>query len=353
MSLRINKGEKPKIADKDIICYKGFDFDGLSGSLISPWKHASWNFLKDPIMKAAGDPEVGEYYIDGGYIHSFKDASGIKEVANNVALHIECIIPKGTEYYEGIEFDNLPGYASKEVRFSKILESKAEFPISPEYTKIIQEDSLSGDLVEDTLTGKRFKRFPLPLDPSEIAATEWILEGLNGWGYGYRRSLYRSLCLFQGRSCISSNYVFLPANGYKEVVDQEELEDIKKTLLSELCFLGCTSIGRVFKGPAGKLHILSFNGMFNEAWKKKTLSDLILDSYNLNTKEHKSLLVFGVERFMNILDSFDFHLRAKKDKVSSRYEEIIKEMSRKVEEEFKKAGYDDFLDCPHHCRRHF
>ncbi len=45
----------------------------------------------------------------------------------------ECIIPKGTKYYEGCEIHKIHSYASKQIRFVKRLQNpKAPKPIQTE-----------------------------------------------------------------------------------------------------------------------------------------------------------------------------------------------------------------------------
>ena len=95
-----------------------------------------WNRCEEP------HPEGIEIYaaIYGGVFHSFKYLSDTedffhngKKVGYNVGngsykLIVECVIPAGTEYYEGVfEDTGIPSYGSRYIRYRKILAVETTF----------------------------------------------------------------------------------------------------------------------------------------------------------------------------------------------------------------------------------
>ena len=129
MCLFINHLE-PKIADKDIICYKlvkRTEIKGIYKSSFIGFEYIirqlytkqlytnnikiefSYKFIKDRILSG--------YSIEEGMFHSYENyLSAITVLPNRVTL--KCIIPKGAYYFEGY-FGNYPSYASSQI---KILE---------------------------------------------------------------------------------------------------------------------------------------------------------------------------------------------------------------------------------------
>ena len=118
---------KPKIADKDIVCYKLVERTKIKGIYKSSFQRFEYvirqlytnnidisfiNKIKKHFYKCF-------YIIEEGMFHSY--ASYLYPVIlsplPNCAL-LKCIIPKGAYYYEGY-FDDLPSYASSQI---KILE---------------------------------------------------------------------------------------------------------------------------------------------------------------------------------------------------------------------------------------
>ena len=118
---------EPKIADKDIICYKLVEktkIKGIYKSYFQEFEYIirqlytnnikiefSYKFIKDRVLFG--------YFIEEGMFHSY--ASNLYPVIlsplPNCAL-LKCIIPKGAYYFEGY-FDESPSYASSQI---KILE---------------------------------------------------------------------------------------------------------------------------------------------------------------------------------------------------------------------------------------
>ena len=123
---------KPKIADKDIICYKLVKRTKIKGIYKSSFQGFEYIIRQlytnnldirfvDKIIKNLDTTRSGLclYIIEEGMFHSY--ASYLYPVIlsplPNGAL-LKCIIPKGAYYYEGY-FDDSPSYASSQI---KILE---------------------------------------------------------------------------------------------------------------------------------------------------------------------------------------------------------------------------------------
>ena len=125
MCLVINHLE-PKIADKDIICYKLVERTKIKGVYKSSFQGFEYvirqlytnNIKIEFSHKLIKDRVLFGYSIEEGMFHSY--ASNFNPILSplpNCAL-LKCIIPKGAYYYEGY-FDDSPSYASSQI---KILE---------------------------------------------------------------------------------------------------------------------------------------------------------------------------------------------------------------------------------------
>ena len=126
MCLYVNHLE-PKIADKDIICYKHVKRTKIKGIYKSSFQ--GFEYIIRQLYTSNVDIEfIGKfiyyrncvwYSIEEGMFHSY--ASYLYPVIlsplPNGAL-LKCIIPKGAYYFEGY-FDDSPSYASSQI---KILE---------------------------------------------------------------------------------------------------------------------------------------------------------------------------------------------------------------------------------------
>ena len=129
MCLVINQLE-PKIADKDIVCYKvvkrteikdvyksstiGFKYTiGQSYSNNIDIKFVD-KIIKKRILYSHSCLNI--YIIKEGMFHSYT-SDYIPNYLSNYTL-LKCIIPKEAYYYEG-KFDTIPSYASSQI---KILE---------------------------------------------------------------------------------------------------------------------------------------------------------------------------------------------------------------------------------------
>ena len=110
--------KKPLIADRDIICYKivrrtrySRRFESLYThfpyELGKTYKKHFWNrVVKEKTL-------ISESRIYGGVFHSYRRIQS-HHPADNLA-YVQCIIPKGTKYYEGL-FGDLCSRAIKIVQ---------------------------------------------------------------------------------------------------------------------------------------------------------------------------------------------------------------------------------------------
>ena len=118
---------EPKIADKDIICYKLVERTNIKGIYKSSFQGFEYvirqlytnNIKIEFSYKLIKDKVLFGYSIEEGMFHSY--ASYLYPVILSPLPHgalLKCIIPKGAYYYEGY-FDDSPSYASSQI---KILE---------------------------------------------------------------------------------------------------------------------------------------------------------------------------------------------------------------------------------------
>ena len=123
---------KPKIADKDIICYKLVKRTKIKGIYKSSFQGFEYIIRQlytnnldirfvDKIIKNLDTTRSGLclYIIEEGMFHSY--ASYLYPVILSplpCGALLKCIIPKGAYYFEGY-FDDSPSYASSQI---KILE---------------------------------------------------------------------------------------------------------------------------------------------------------------------------------------------------------------------------------------
>ena len=131
MCLVINQ-LKPKIADKDIVCYKLVERTKIKGVYISNFQGFEYVIRQlytnnldirfvDKIIKNLDTTRSGLclYIIEEGMFHSYVShlyPEILRPLPNHTLL--KCIIPKGAYYFEGY-FDDSPSYASSQI---KILE---------------------------------------------------------------------------------------------------------------------------------------------------------------------------------------------------------------------------------------
>ena len=123
---------EPKIADKDIICYKFVKRTKIKGIYKSSFQRFEYvirqlytnnldiRFANGVIRNLCPTyPHLGIYAIEEGMFHSY--VSYLYPVILSplpCGALLKCIIPKGAYYFEGY-FDDSPSYASSQI---KILE---------------------------------------------------------------------------------------------------------------------------------------------------------------------------------------------------------------------------------------
>ena len=113
-----------KIATEDIVCYKVLV--KKEGKLMSLFYKHEWVFGKEYEEE---DPITDFYEIGQGAFHSYKNLRDAIDNSNHVSgswvlrggaiddiIVVECIIPKGAEYYYGYTLDEEPSYASKKIK---------------------------------------------------------------------------------------------------------------------------------------------------------------------------------------------------------------------------------------------
>ena len=148
----ITKQSDAKIASKDITCYKVLLKYG--NVYISPCKHFAFfqnqpnpnkvfnaeksywleNFPNDDLKPNYIDDEGNfsllpvSYELNYGFFHMYKDyESALKELKNDIvtlepSIIFECVIPKGSRYYEGVTaLYSVPSIASDKLKIIKQL----------------------------------------------------------------------------------------------------------------------------------------------------------------------------------------------------------------------------------------
>ena len=136
---------KPKIASKDITCYKILLLTS-DNFYISPYRHftffenqvnpkkvfkakKSWwtiNIHGDD-LELFNDNGIDAFTLNSGFFHMYKDYdSAVKAIKNSVTgeresyVIFECVIPKGSRYYEGFtSIYRLPSIASDKLKIVK------------------------------------------------------------------------------------------------------------------------------------------------------------------------------------------------------------------------------------------
>ena len=112
---------KPSIAEEDIVCYKYFcTYDAIKGFIFTPFMNYKIVVSENvpTIMDDTNRPVKIEaifntyrrkilnkpvYRISAGMIHAYINSNSITEL--NFHKTFKCIIPKGTEYYTGLNND--------------------------------------------------------------------------------------------------------------------------------------------------------------------------------------------------------------------------------------------------------
>lgn len=136
MCLRTNQGV-PNIAPKNIECFKLYK-RGESMLDLTPFEEAlicdaelkgirvflPFNLYLNPKKIEEINSKKPEFVVSSGYIHTYKTYAHAK--CNKEVLEkyydeeffiAKCIIPKGYEYFEGVDSNGTPGYASDGIIF--------------------------------------------------------------------------------------------------------------------------------------------------------------------------------------------------------------------------------------------
>ena len=123
----IIKQLEPKIADKDIICYKlvkRTKTKGIYESIFRGFEYIIRQLYISNIdirfVSKIIKPYIYScfYIIEGGMFHSYVDRFWVISNTSPYYTALKCIIPKGAYYFIG-SFDYKPSYASSQI---KILE---------------------------------------------------------------------------------------------------------------------------------------------------------------------------------------------------------------------------------------
>lgn len=138
----------PKIADRDLTCYKAMLKDKKTGIILTPYemvrpnpdalsgyvnfKASHSNLTADELIHEVGNSTMNKFYpelrgkIEEGYIHTYMFAShaqddmGHELFAKQDYLLFRCVIPKGTEYFDGT-YAGWPCLASREIKFQGVV----------------------------------------------------------------------------------------------------------------------------------------------------------------------------------------------------------------------------------------
>jgi len=123
----------PKIAKRDIVCYKVCRDTKADDILLTPYQFAEMMLgeinidTKDVFITPSH--KSGHFNITSGVFHSFKKLKDAKTELSDWEKHYEtsccivrCIIPKGSEYFEGIFTQCLNDYESYGSKQIKLIE---------------------------------------------------------------------------------------------------------------------------------------------------------------------------------------------------------------------------------------
>lgn len=133
-----------KLAEEDIVCYKGVQIPYEEWFKIKTWilrklkrfKNYKTYFSDDSIVIGrvfVAEPVLSkeeldrcdkeDFSIEAGFIHSFKNLKDAREFAKrrNYIDVVKCIIPAGTYYFEGLNHDFTEGYASTQIKYIKVI----------------------------------------------------------------------------------------------------------------------------------------------------------------------------------------------------------------------------------------
>ena len=120
---------RPKIADKDIVCYKLVERTKIKGvykSSFQGFEYVIRQLYTNNIDIRFADrvirnlcplyPPLSTYAVEEGMFHSYVShlyPAILRPLPNHTLL--KCIIPKGAYYFKGF-FESFPSYASSQIR---------------------------------------------------------------------------------------------------------------------------------------------------------------------------------------------------------------------------------------------
>ena len=120
MCLFINHLE-PKIADKDIVCYKLVERTKIKGIYKSKYQEFEYvirqlytNYFDIKYIDMLIKRRYSRSAIEEGMFHSYTNYLLAITILPNLVV-LKCIIPKGAYYFEGY-FGNYSSYASSQIR---------------------------------------------------------------------------------------------------------------------------------------------------------------------------------------------------------------------------------------------
>lgn len=120
----------PKITNKDITVFKYIHID--DGMFVSPHKGYQYKSL-GKVNETVLQTEPEEIWHESGCVdygfHSFKYLDDAIEISNTIGSYsvIECIIPKGSLYYEGIGGGNKVNYCSNKIILNRQINKSEVF----------------------------------------------------------------------------------------------------------------------------------------------------------------------------------------------------------------------------------
>ena len=141
----INEGNiQPIIADHDIVCYKVLNyefgaynskpiFESIYQNMCIQLGNRYNNHQRVDVVVVNEDDDDIEYEVGGGFYHSFEYLTdAIEEMYESctTAIVVKCIIPKGTEYYQGT-FCCDDSYASRSIIYTEVIEDHLDWHDRP------------------------------------------------------------------------------------------------------------------------------------------------------------------------------------------------------------------------------
>jgi len=145
MCLERDRNKNPlKVAKVDIVCYKGVQVPYEKWFKFKTWWLRKLRRFKDYQTYFSGDSitlgeifvaqpvlseedlhifDLNKDFIEEGFVHSFKNKRDAIEFAKDRCYVdvVECIIPAGTYYFEGMNNSETEGYVSTQIKYVKVI----------------------------------------------------------------------------------------------------------------------------------------------------------------------------------------------------------------------------------------